>query len=241
MSEHRFLVFGATGYTGRFVVENACARGVSVVAHIRPGSPRAQTVGRTLTARGARLAEVPWAAEAISALVRAEAPTHVFCLLGITKAGARREGARTGTTPSYAQVDTGYTQLVVDACGTVEPLPRLVYLSSLGADTPRGNAYLGARHAVEQALAASSVPYTIVRPSFISGADRDEQRTGERLGSVVADVGLGLLGALGAKTTRDRYATVSGTDLGRMLVTVALADDRARTAVDMVDLRALDR
>jgi hypothetical protein len=85
------------------------------------------------------------------------------------------------------------------------------------------------------------VPYTIVRPSFISGSDRDEPRPGERVGSVVANIGLSVLGALGASTLRDRYATVAGVDLGRMLVRLARTEGFDRAAVDMVDLRALDQ
>ena len=241
MSPPRFLVFGATGYTGRHVVQDALSRGIPVVAHLRPGSPRSATVGEKLANAGAELAEVPWSEPEVRALVERVQPTHVFALLGITKAGARREAARTGQLPSYAQVDTGYTKWVVDACAAQASAPRLVYLSSLGADSPRGNAYLKARHAVEQHLHSTRLPYLVARPSFISGTDRDESRPGERFGSVVADAGLGLLGLLGARSLRDRYVTVSGTDLGRMLVTAALSEAHVRCAVDMVDLRALDR
>ena len=46
----------------------------------------------------------------------------------------RRESSRTGQLPTYAQVDTGYTQWVLDAVEAVAPEARVVYLSSLGAD-----------------------------------------------------------------------------------------------------------
>ncbi|HCH66688.1 MAG TPA: epimerase, partial [Deltaproteobacteria bacterium] len=182
MSDFRLLVFGATGYTGRHVAQDACKRGLPVVAHLRPGSPRASTVGADLEACGAELAAVAWDAPAIRALVQRTQPTHVFLLLGITRAGARRESARTGQLPTYAQVDTGYTNLVLDSVEATAPSARVVYLSSLGADRPSSNAYLQARHVVETRLVASEMQYTIVRPSFISGSDRDEDRLGERGG-----------------------------------------------------------
>lgn len=240
MSDPCLLVFGATGYTGRHVVRDARSRGLRTVAHLRPGSPRSQSVGRQLEAQGAELAEVPWVEADIGALVERVRPTHVFALLGITRSGAKKEAARTGETPTYAQVDSGYSRWVVDAAAALQPAARVIYLSSLGADAPRGNAYLAARHAVEQHIFAGSAPYTVVRPSFISGADRDESRPMERVGSVVADAGLGLLGVLGAPTLRDRYATVSGAELGRCLVTAALRPAFAGRVVDMVDLRRLD-
>jgi len=196
-------------------------------------------VGAALTGGGARLASVAWTPEAIGALVEEVAPTHVFALLGITKAGARRESARTGELPTYAQVDTGFTNMVIDAVEAGSPSARVVYLSSLGADKPSSNAYLNARHVVETRLLASDLDFTIVRPSFISGADRDEARLGERLGSAVSDAGLALLGLLGARTLQRRFGTVTGTDLGRMLVSAALEPELARRGVDMVDLRAL--
>ena len=154
---------------------------------------------------------------------------------------SHRDGAaaRTGHLPTYAQVDTGYTNLILDAVEATAPAARVVYLSSLGADRPSSNAYLQARHLVETRLLGSQMQFTIVRPSVISGRDRDEKRMGERVGSVVSDAALSLLGVLGAKTLQQRYATISGQDLGRMLVSAALEPEMARQAVDMVDLRAL--
>lgn len=237
MSAPCFFVAGATGYTGRHLVENALARGVRVVAHLRPGSPRAATVGAKLEALGAELLEVPWEREALSTELARVGPTHVFGLLGITRAGAKREGRRTGHVPSYAEVDTGLSRLLFGLAAELDSRPRLVYLSSLGADAPRGNAYLRARQEVEQSLMSGEAPWIVVRPSFISGPDRDESRLGERVGSVVADVGLGLVGLLGGRATRDRYATASGEELGRLLVSAALAPSAGNRVLDMGDLR----
>ena len=237
MSSPCFFVAGATGYTGRNLVENALARGIRVVAHLRPGSPRAATVGAAMSAQGAELAVVPWESDALAAELKRVQPTHVFGLLGITKAGAKREGQRTGHTPSYAEVDTGMSMMLFGLAAEHLAEAQLVYLSSLGADSPRGNAYLQARHTVEQALMAGASPWTVVRPSFISGSDRDEDRMGERFGSVVANVGLGLVGMLGGRSLRDRYATATGAELGQCMVTAALSPASVNRVLDMKDLR----
>lgn len=237
MSNVRVLVFGATGYTGRYVIKEVCRRGLACTAHIRPDSPRTHTVGEQIRAAGSELACVPWEAEPIQSFVARVAPTHVFTLLGITRAGARRESARTGALPTYAQVDTGYTHLVLDAVEAVAPEARVVYLSSLGADKPGASTYLQARHLVETRLLTSPLDYTIARPSFISGADRDENRLAERLGSVVSSAMLGVLGTLGAQTLQQRLGTVSGAELGQMLVAAALDPTFGQRVVDMVDLR----
>lgn len=237
MSSPCFFVAGATGYTGRHLVENAVARGIRVVAHLRPGSPRSATVGARLEAKGAELAVVSWERAELAAELARVKPTHVFGLLGITKAGAKREGARTGHTPSYAEVDTGLSKLLFEVASGLDPVPQLVYLSSLGADSPRGNAYLQARHTVEQLLRNGTAPWTVVRPSFISGPDRDESRPGERFGSVVADAALGLVGMLGGGSLRDRYSTASGAELGGCMVSAALSPGSVGRVLDMHDLR----
>jgi len=54
---------------------------------------------------------------------------------------------------------------------------------------------------VAAAVRASSLPYTIARPSFITGADRDEPRPMERVGAVVTDVTLGLVGGSRYRST----------------------------------------
>lgn len=233
------FVAGATGYTGRALVQVACARGLRTLAHVRPGSPRAAALKPQLTAWGAEVVEVPWQREALVDALAQDGVSHVFSLLGITAAGARREHAsRGGTRPTYDSVDRDLTLLLHSACAEVAPPPRFVYLSSLGADGSWASAspYMAARVAVEKALRESSVPWLSVRPAFISGPDRDEARAAERVGAVVADGVLGLLGALGATTVRDRYATVTGAELAALLVDAGLGN-RESLAVDLADLR----
>jgi NADH dehydrogenase len=236
----QLFVAGASGYTGRHLVALARARGLPVIAHLRPGGGRSGERGALVQGwldAGAEVVEAAWDAPTLRALLQQKGVTHAFGLLGITRAGAKAEGARTGQTPSYDSVDRDLTLLLHQACCAVEPPPRFVYLSSLGADAPGGNAYLRARAAVEAALRGGACPWTSVRPGFITGDDRDEARPAERIGARVTAAGLGLVGALGATRLRDRFAPVDGAELAGLLLDAALDPAAAGRVLDLADLR----
>lgn len=234
--DERFLVFGATGYTGRHVVSHALARGIAVSAHVRPGSPRGSSLTEQWRAQGVRVCEAPWEPDAVAALVADEAPSHVFLMLGITRRGAKAEAKRTGASPTYQKVDAGYSMMVIDACAG--QAVHVLYLSSLGAGGAGGNAYLQARTAVEGHLAASALAYTVVRPSFITGDDRGEDRPLERIGSRISDLTLSVARGLGATRIADRYGTVTGDVLGGLCVRAALEGHGQRRVLDLSDLRS---
>lgn len=238
MSAPCFFVAGATGYTGRALVPLALSRGARVVAHIRPGSARLADCGPAYQDAGATLSTAPWRADDIRAALEATRPTHVFALLG-TSAPRRREAREAGQDDSYDSVDRDLTLMLYEACARLLPHPRFVYLSSLGADRPTG-AYLRARHTVETVVQAGPVPFTIARPSFISGEDRPDTRPGERLGATVADGVLGALAAVGVSGPRDRFASMTGEELARALVAAALDDDFAGAILAPPNLRQLE-
>jgi len=121
-------------------------------------------------------------------------------------------------------VDYGLTALLVRAArqaGT-EPAPRFVYLSSVGAGARSRSAYLRTRARVELELEESGLPFTIVRPSFIVGPDRDDARPGERIGAGLVDGALAVTGLLGGRRLRDRYRSIGNVDLAGALVEIAL-------------------
>ncbi len=155
-------------------------------------------------------------------------PTVVFALLGTTRKRAKAEGV--GATEAYDKVDYGLSRLLLDACGVSAPDARFVYLSSAGLREGTRNPYLRARVRMEAALRDSGLAFTIARPSFISGTDRDESRPTERVAAVVGNAALGVLGAVGARTLRDRYRSTDATELATALVGAAL-DPRAVGAV----------
>ncbi|MGE0788794.1 MAG: NAD(P)H-binding protein [Sandaracinaceae bacterium] len=224
------FVAGATGLTGRAVVRHLRARGIETHAHVRPDSRDLDAWRERFEADGAIVDTTAWDEAAMRESLARIAPTIVFALLGTTR---KRMAASGG---SYETIDYGLSALLrraAEACGSD---PRFVYLSSLGASEGTRNPYLAARVKMERELREGSIPYTIVQPSFITG-DRDESRLGESVGAAVANGALAVLGAFGAKTTRDRYRSITGDALGAAMVECALDPAKANAVVRTEDLR----
>jgi uncharacterized protein YbjT (DUF2867 family) len=214
-------IAGATGYTGREVVRHVCLAGGRAHAHIRPDSPSLDRHRARFEGLGATVEVTPWEPEALRERLSELRPTTVYALLGTTQARARA-AAKAGAAPAdYSAVDRDLTLMLMRACVDAGLRPRMVYLSALGASAGASSAYMRARGEVEEALRASGLPFTIVRPSFISGPDRDERRIGERLGAILTDCLLGAVGALGGERTRERYRSIDADTLGRGLVRLA--------------------
>ena len=210
-------VAGATGYTGREVTRALVARGVRTVAHVRPDSPRADEWRERFTAMGAAVDSTPWEDDAMTGALSSIQPTHVFSLLGTTRE-RRRRAAQRGTEESYETVDFGLTAMLIRSAVLSGSAPRFIYLSSLGVREHTSNAYLSARWRAESLLRASGLPYTIVRPAFITGPDREESRPLERAGAAVTNVVAGFAAAIGARQLGGRLRSLSGAELAAALV-----------------------
>ncbi len=217
----RMLIAGATGYVGRNVAAEAVRAGHDVLAHVRPDSASGDRASAELVALGARVVRTPWTTEAWYRLIDAERPERLFLLLGTTAARAK-VAAATGIDASQQAVDLGLTMLAIAAARMAAPETGLVYLSSLGA-SPTGNEYLRVRATVEAALVTGPNPFTVVRPSFITGPDRDEARLGERVGALVGDAVCAILRQAGARRRAARWGSITGPALSRILVALAAA------------------
>lgn len=228
------FVAGATGYTGREVVDCLVRRGVKVVAHVRPDSPRAEEFRARFGSLGAVTDLSPWTGEAMTASLVAHAPSIVFALLGTTR---RREKA-SGGVDTYAAVDVGLSLMLLEAAQAVTPPPRFVYLSAAGVTATSRGAYLAARWTVEERVRASGLPYTIARPSFITGPDREESRRGERAAAATVDAGLAVLGAFGARKLRARWHSTTGGLLAEALVRASLEPSAAGRVLESDQLRS---
>jgi len=214
------FVAGATGYTGREVVRELVARGVRAVAHVRPDSSRVDEWGARFEAAGAAVDTTPWADAAMTNTLSALQPTHVFSLLGTTRA-RRRASASRGKAESYESIDYGLTALLIRAAVASGSKPRFLYLSSIGVREHSTNPYLVARWRAESLLRASGLPYTIARPSFITGPGRDESRPLERAGAGVANVIAGLARVVGARRFAGSVQSLTGAELATGLVRYA--------------------
>jgi uncharacterized protein YbjT (DUF2867 family) len=234
------FVAGATGYTGREVVRELCERdGVAAVAHVRPDSGALGDWRERFKGLGADVDTTAWDEGAMTAALRETRPTHVFALLGTLSARmaeARKDGLDPETL-SYEAVDYGLTALLMRSCVAADISPRFVYLSSAGVRESAPGDYLRVRHRMETELLASGLPYTIARPSFISGPDRPEPRPFERLGAGLADTALFVAGAFGATKVRDRYHSTDAATLAGALVRLAFDEDSMNRIVESEDLR----
>ncbi len=213
------FVAGATGYTGREVVRIAAQAGHRVVAHVRPDSSRQEEWKARFEAVGAEVDTTPWDEEAMVETLRALGPEAVFALLGTTRSRARGEGQT--ALEAYEKVDYGLTALLRRAAEGCGHAPRFVYLSALGVTPETKNAYLKVRARIEAELRQGTLPFTVLRPAFITGDDRDDGRTGERVQAAALD-GVGrVLSAVGARRWGRRLQTTSNTALARDLVNMA--------------------
>ncbi|MCA9664255.1 MAG: NAD(P)H-binding protein [Myxococcales bacterium] len=221
MTEVRAFVAGATGHTGREVVRELRARGVSTVAHVRPDSSRLAHWRASFAELGAEVDVTAFELDALCATFERLAPTHVFSCLGTTRARAKQVARAGDAPPTYDSVDYGLTALLVDALAQSRSEACFVYISAAGISPNTRSAYMRARVKAEAHIRESGLAAVIARPSFIVG-DRDERRVGEHVGSVVGDAVLGVLGAFGARKLRARYRSTTGAELARALVAHAL-------------------
>jgi uncharacterized protein YbjT (DUF2867 family) len=220
------FVLGATGFVGREVVRQLCVRGTQAIAHVRPDSSSLDRWRETFGGLGARLDTTPWDATALAACLRGTAPDQLYILIGTTRAAARRDHIEGNI---YERIDLGLTQIAVDAARGSELRPRIVYLSSIGADRTARSAYLSARGKAEDVVRDSGLPWAIARPSFITG-DRDDSRIGERSAAIVGDGLLAVAGVFGGKKLRDKYRSTSPDVLASALIRLGEAPEHDRLA-----------
>jgi uncharacterized protein YbjT (DUF2867 family) len=238
----RAFVAGATGYTGRAVVASLIANGAEAVAHVRPDSRALADWRDRFGSLGAEVDTTPWReSEMLATIVRLR-PTHIFALLGTTKKRARRAKSAGAVAPEgYEAVDYGLTAMLIRAAVDSGLMPHFTYLSAIGATVKSRNEYVRVRGQVQAELMVSGLPYLIAQPSFITGADRDEPRPLERNAAKAVDGLLAAVAAVGGGRLRDRYASMTGSQLADSLVRLALAAPRSRVVADGVALRAARR
>jgi uncharacterized protein YbjT (DUF2867 family) len=149
-------------------------------------------------------------------------PTLVFSLIGTTRARAKQEQIHGDI---YQAIDYGLTRMLLDACLALEPQPRFVYLSSVGASAKSYSPYLRARGQIEDELRASPLSWISAQPAVITGHDRDEDRPSERWSAAIGDRFLKVAALAGARRLRDRYESTSATRLAEALVNLALSGE----------------
>lgn len=158
------FVAGATGYTGRALMELF----VTEKTDWKP-RPHARSAGKL---DGAVVCD----ARDVKALTEGmRGCDAVVQLIGTVRANFA-EG-------DYEDIDYGTTVALGEAA-RVAGVPRLLLLSSVGAGKPRGR-YLSVKRKTEAWVEQSGLEYTIVRPSFIVGQGR---RSAQLLGALLAPI-----------------------------------------------------
>jgi uncharacterized protein YbjT (DUF2867 family) len=231
----QMLIIGATGYVGRSLVRQAVAAGHDVLAHVRPDSPAADRNAAGIVAAGARVVRTPWQGDAWYRALEEAPPDRIFLALGTTAARAKVAAAAGAPDASQSAVDLGLTMMALSAARTASPEAGLVYLSALGASAT-GNEYLRVRATVEAALVSGPNPFTVVRPSFITGNDRGERRPGERAGAIIGDALCAVLRLVGARRRAAKLASISGPELAKILLALA-TDPLDRRVHELDDFR----
>jgi NADH dehydrogenase len=226
------FVLGATGFVGREVVRQLCVRGAKTIAHVRPDSKSLAEWRTKLAGLGAEVDTTPWDVAAMAARFRTTRPAQIYVLIGTTRSRARTDAVSGNI---YEAIDLGLTRLAVDAARASEQQPRIVYLSSVGADPRARSAYLAARGRAEEVVTSSGLPWVIARPSIITG-ERDDGRLGERGAAVIGDGLLAVAGVFGGKQLRARYRSTTPDILASALIRLGEAPEHDRIA-DGADLR----
>jgi len=226
------FVFGATGFVGREVVRQLCVRNTKTIAHVRPDSPSLEDWRKRFGEQGAEVDATGWDVAQLAAVLRARQPAQIYILIGTTRSKAKADHVDGDI---YEKVDLGLTQLAIDAARASEIKPRIIYLSSVGADATARSAYLRARGKAEDVVKASGLPWVIARPSIITG-ERDDGRLGERSAAVIGDGLLAVAGVLGGRSLRAKYRSTTPDILASALIRVGEAAEHDRV-VDGVDLR----
>ncbi|HEY5952499.1 MAG TPA: NAD(P)H-binding protein [Kofleriaceae bacterium] len=226
------FVLGATGFVGREVVRQLCVRGTKTFAHVRPDSSKLAEWRTKFGELGAETDSTAWDAAALAARWRELAPAQIYVLIGTTRNKAKSDQVQGDI---YEAVDLGLTKLAVEAARGSETKPRIVYLSSVGADATARSAYLRARGKAEDVVKTSGLPWVIARPSIITG-ERDDSRFGERTAGVVGDGLLAVAGVFGAKKLRNRYRSTTPDVLASALIRIGEAPEHD-LIVDGADLR----
>lgn len=236
----RCFVAGATGFTGRAVVQQLCEAGEVVVAHIRPGSSSLERYGPGFEALGAEVDTTPWSLPELRARLIALEPTHVFCLIGTTGARMKaleREGKQAAAA-SYDAVDYGLTAMLVEASEAVPVRPRFVYLSSMGVGPRALNAYMAARWRAEEAVRHATLPFTIIRPGLITGPNREDDRPAERITGALMGGVFGAARKLGLARLADQYTPTDDAELAAGIIRHALNPTSPSDIIEQHQLRA---
>lgn len=152
MAERTILVLGASGLIGRFVTDDLRARGFRVVGVARSLSP-----AQRMNALDIELPILSLEAVALTRLLQERAVDVVVNCLGVLQDGP-------GSDTSAVHRD--FVARLLKAIGDTGRATRLVHISIPGAAEADRTAFATTKREAERLIAASGIPYAILRPGF---------------------------------------------------------------------------
>lgn len=153
MAERTILVLGASGLIGRFVTDDLRARCFRVVGVARSLSP-----AQRMSALDIELPILSLDAAGLARLLREHAVDVVVNCLGVLQDGP---GSDTGA------VHRDFVARLLKAIGDSGRATRLVHISIPGAAEADRTAFATTKREAERLIAASGIPYAILRPGFV--------------------------------------------------------------------------
>lgn len=153
MAERTILVLGASGLIGRFVTDDLRARGFRVVGVARSLSP-----AQRMSALDIELSILSLDAAGLARLLRERAVDVVVNCLGVLQDGP---GSDTNA------VHRDFVARLLKAIGDSGRATRLVHISIPGAAEADRTAFATTKREAERLIAASGIPYAILRPGFV--------------------------------------------------------------------------
>ena len=116
---------------------------------------------------------------------------------------------------SYQAIDYDLNHQLIDIAKKYNSA--FVYLSSMGVEWAKWNAYLQARYLVEQELQNSNLSYAIIRPGILSGS-RDHSRPAEEVGAWFSHRLANLYEKVGLQNLADGTKPLDGPDVANFVL-----------------------
>lgn len=159
------LVFGASGLTGRFLIEH-------LIEDQAYGSIKV-FVRKELPIQNHKIRQVTFDPERIENISQDMMGDHLFCCIGSTikKAGSKE---------AFYRTDHDLVEKIAQI-GSANKVKSFVVISSIGANSGSGNFYLRTKGQMEDSIKTFNFSsLSIVRPSMLMGI-RNEKRLGEEI------------------------------------------------------------
>lgn len=146
----------------------------------------------------------------------------VFIAIGTTQKKMK------GDLAAYRKIDYDIPVAIAQACVT-NNVPKLLLVSSVGADTNSSNFYLRLKGEVEEAVGKMAIPYIgIFQPSLLLG-NRNEFRLGEKISQLIMP--------LFSFAIPSKYKPISAKSVAQAMIKEAVIDQKGIKKYTYTDIQ----